>query len=133
MGLAPGHDSETLDCRAGRAFQGIAQGLGDGAMKMTVFVFCLLCTTAALGQSIGYPTMGSTYQMVNHEQHATAHAMAQEHNLLEGTGGVYTAQGEMPLAEVPLPQKPVTPLGDVARMLRKQHETVKKAQFVYQN
>lgn len=101
-------------------------------MKTAVMVFCLLCATAALGQSAGYPTMSSTYQAISHEQHATAHTLAQEQNLLAGTGGVYTAQGERPLWEVAPPEPPAIPLGDVARMLRKQRETAKKAQFVYE-
>lgn len=101
-------------------------------MKATVFAFCFLCTTAALGQSLGAPAMSSTYQMTGHQQQASAHPMAQEQNLLQGSGSVYIAQGERPLWEVAPPEPPAVPLGDIARMLKKEHETAKKAQFVYE-
>ena len=100
-------------------------------MKATLFAFCFLCTTAALGQSVGTPTMNSTYQTTTHQQQASGHAMAQEQSLLGGTGAVYIEHGERPLWEVAPPDPPVIPLGDVARAYRKQHETAKKAQFVY--
>jgi len=100
-------------------------------MKAIVFAICFLCATAALGQSIGTPTMNSTYQITTHQQQASARPMAQEQSLLQGSGSVYIAQGEVPLWEVPLPEPPTVPLGDVARAYRKQHETAKKAQFVY--
>jgi len=100
-------------------------------MKVTVFAYCFLCTTAALGQSAGTPTMGSSYQVASHQQQASVHSMAQEHSLLDGSGSVYIAQGERPLWEVAPPEPPAVPLGDVARAYRKQHETAKKAQFVY--
>jgi hypothetical protein len=105
------------------------------AMKTTIFVFCFLCTTAALGQSfggsLGTAAMSSTYQITGHQQQAAAHTMAQEQNLLSGTGGVYIEHGERPLWEVAPPDPPTIPLGDVARAYRKQHESAKKAQFVY--
>jgi len=58
--------------------------------------------------------------------------MAQEQSLLQGSGSVYVAEGERPLWEVAPKEPPAVPLGDVARAYRKQHETAKKAQFVYQ-
>ena len=70
--------------------------------------------------------------MSTHEQHASFRPMAQEQNLNGGGNGVYVADGEIPLAEVPLPNRPEIPLGDVARALRKQHETAKKAAFVFE-
>jgi hypothetical protein len=69
--------------------------------------------------------------MTNHQQQASAHPMAQEQSLLGGSGSIYTAQGELPLWEVAPPDPPAIPLGDVARAYRKDHETAKKAQFVY--
>ena len=104
-------------------------------MKATIFAFCLLCTTAALGQSLGgslgSAAMSSTYQITGHQQQASVHPMAQEQSLLNGTGGVYVEHGERPLWEVAPPDPPAIPLGDVARAYRKEHETCKKAQFVY--
>jgi hypothetical protein len=106
-------------------------------MKTALLMFCFLCTTAALGQTVGGflngPTMNATVQMAGHAAHASAQPMAREQSLLEGSSGVYIAHGEIPLAEVPLPEKPAIPLGDTARLLKKQHETAKKAQFVYEN
>ncbi|HXY04452.1 MAG TPA: hypothetical protein VEI49_12835 [Terriglobales bacterium] len=105
-------------------------------MKTAVFVACLLCTTAALGQSIGgslgSPVMSRPYDMTTHEQQATFRPMASEHSLIDGASTITVASGEIPLAEVPLPPRPEIPLGDVARALRKQHETAKKAQFVFE-
>ena len=100
-------------------------------MKTTVIAFCFLCSAAALGQSVGAPTMNSTYQIMTHQQQASSHTMATEQSLLGGTGAVYIEHGERPLWEVAPPDPPVTPLGDVARAYRKEHETAKKAQFVY--
>jgi hypothetical protein len=100
------------------------------AMKTTLFVLCCLCATAALGQSVGSVAAApvtSTIQMASHAEHATQQPLAQEQNLLERSN-YYYAQGEMPLWEAQGRSKshPV-PLGDIARMLRKDHELVKKA------
>jgi hypothetical protein len=106
-------------------------------MKTALLIASFLCTTTALAQSIGGfiggPSMTDTVQMLSHEQHASAHPMAQEQSLLEGSGSVYIAHGELPLWEVAPPDPPYIPLGDTARLLKKQHESVKKAQFVYEN
>ncbi|HXY03258.1 MAG TPA: hypothetical protein VEI49_06735 [Terriglobales bacterium] len=105
-------------------------------MKTAILVASLLLATAALGQSIGgalsSPYMSSPYSISTHEQHASFAPMAQEHRLTDGGSGVYVASGEIPLAEVPLPPRQELPLGDVARLLRKQHETAKKAAFVFE-
>jgi hypothetical protein len=103
-------------------------------MKTALLAACFLCATAAFGQSVGgsmgTPSMSAPFQMTNHEQHASFHQMGQEQTLF-GTSGVYTAQGEVPLWEVAPPEAPTMPLGDVARLLRKERETAKKATFVY--
>jgi len=105
-------------------------------MKTALLAFCFLCTTAALGQSVAGslngPVMNSAVQMTGHSQHASVQPMAREQSLLEGSSGVYTAHGERPLWEVAPPEPPALPLGDIARMLKKEHETAKKAQFVYE-
>jgi hypothetical protein len=59
--------------------------------------------------------------------------MAQEQSLLGGAGTVTIGHGELPLWEVAPKEPPAIPLGDTARLLRKQHETAKKAQFVFEN
>lgn len=102
-------------------------------MKTAIFVLCFLCSTMALGQSSGGGSAGgavlaSTVQMVSHPEHASQQFMAQEQSLLEHSNSYY-AQGERPLWEVqPLAQR--VPLGDIARMLKQEHATVKKADIV---
>jgi hypothetical protein len=57
--------------------------------------------------------------------------MAIEQSLLTNTGFNY-AQGEKPLWEVASLAVPI-PLGDTARILRKEHETARKAARVWEN
>ncbi len=100
-------------------------------MKTTWFLLCFLCATAALGQSFAASALSNEpqpLQMISHPAHASQHAMAPEQNLLDNSSYVY-AQGERPLWEV-APVSHATPLGDVARILRKEHATAKKADFV---
>lgn len=102
-------------------------------MKAAVFVLCFFCATVALGQSTGGGSVGgavlaSSVQMPSHPEHASQHFMAQEENLLEHSN-FYYAQGEIPLWELqPLPHH--VPLGDIARMLKQEHATAKKADIV---
>lgn len=104
-------------------------------MKTALFVLCLLCTTAALGQSAAsYSTLNSEPQMVeffSHPQHAARQPMAQEQNL-QGSPGYFYARGERPLWEV-AEESPAMALGDIARILRKEHAAAKKADVVWQN
>jgi len=105
-------------------------------MKPALLVASLLFTTAALGQSIGAgvasPYLSTPYSVVTHDQHASFRSLAQEQSLNDQGNGVYVAEGEIPLAEVPLPPHHEMSLGDVARLYRKQHETAKKAAFVFE-
>ena len=106
-------------------------------MKTAILVTTVLCASAALGQSIGggsfgSPVMSQPYTIITHDQHASFRPMAQEQSLTSGDSGVFVAQGEIPLAEVPLPKHPEMPLGDVARLFRQQHESAKKAAFVFE-
>lgn len=106
-------------------------------MKTTLFAITLLCATGALGQAIGgslpSSSMASIYQMQTHPQHATSQELAQEQSLFTGAGSITMAQGERPLWEVAPPEPRYVPLGDTARMLKKQHDSTKKAQFVFEN
>jgi hypothetical protein len=101
-------------------------------MKTTLFLWCFLAATAALGQQSLAPAAlnneAQPLQMISHPARATQHAMATEQSLLDNSAYVY-AQGERPLWEV-APVTVATPLGDVARMLRQEHITAKKADFV---
>jgi hypothetical protein len=114
---------------------GLVQGFGTGEMnkmKTTLFALCCLCGTAALGQSIGgsvgSASMSSTIQMTSHQQRAAQTPMALEQSLFDHSG-YFIVEGERPLWEVQ-PLSPKVPLGDIARALRKEHETAKKADFV---
>jgi hypothetical protein len=107
----------------------------EKTMKITLFLLCFLCATLSFGQSsvaisplVNEPQMVSFY---SHPNHATQHDMSEAQNLLERSTVVY-AQGERPLWEVAA-KSHATPLGDVARALRKEHESVKKADVIWQN
>jgi hypothetical protein len=95
-----------------------------------LFVLCLLCATAVLGQSAGsvLSSEPQVFRFLEHSQHAAQHPMAEEQSLLESSSYFY-AQGERPLWEFAT-HSPAVPLGDVARMLRKEHAAAKKADFV---
>ena len=88
-------------------------------MKITLLVFCLLLTTAAFGQS-----------SPDHPAHAS-YAEIPTGQSVVGGGGYTLAQGDRPASD--FPQQPQVSLGDAARELRKQHEQVKKARFVWTN
>ncbi len=100
-------------------------------MKTSLFLLLFLCATVALGQSIGGPvTQG--LQFASHADHASAHEMAASQDLWGSASGVHIEHGELPLWEV-APKIHETPLGDVARAQKKEHEAVKKAKVVWQN
>jgi len=106
---------------------------------MTWLVLCLACATAAFGQSVAGGSTGlaavssepQPIQMMTHPQHAAEKPMASEQSLLGNSTYSY-ARGERPLWEV-APVVKVTPLGDSARDLRKEHLAVKKASKVFEN
>lgn len=98
-------------------------------MKPTLFVLCLLFTTAAFGQSA--PSL-SALQFGSHDEHASPMPMSSSNDLLGGYG-VVIGHGEVPLADIPLPPKHETPLGDVARQARKEHLTAKKADKIWES
>jgi hypothetical protein len=110
----------------------IKNNLKINLMKIAVFVFCFFCTTLALGQaaggSLGGAVMASSIQMESHPEHASQRAMAEEHIILEHSN-FYSAEGERPLWEFKSSVHHV-PLGDIARMLRQEHATAKKADIV---
>jgi hypothetical protein len=101
-------------------------------MKTGLLVLSLLCATTAFAQaSLGSATLGSQVQFAAHAERATQYPMAQEQNLLTNSS-YFLVQGERPLWEVQ-PLSRAVPLGDVARALRKEHETAKKADIVWNN
>jgi hypothetical protein len=108
-------------------------------MKMTWLVLFLACATAAFGQSVAGGSTGlaaissepQPIQMMTHPQHAAEKPLASEQSLLGNSTYSY-ARGERPLWEV-APVVKVTPLGDTARDLRKEHLGTKKASKVFEN
>lgn len=98
--------------------------------KATLFVLCLLCATVTMGQSVGgiLSAEPQVFRVPDHSLHASQQAMATEQSLLECSSFTYV-QGERPLWEF-APASHAVPLGDIARMLKKEHEAAKKAFFV---
>jgi hypothetical protein len=102
-------------------------------MKSKLFLLCFLGATAAFGQSLGaaMSNEAQAIELPSHPRTASRQPMGVKEDLMEESGSVY-AQGERPLWEV-APKKTVVPLGDSARMLRKQHETAPKAEVIWEN
>lgn len=108
-------------------------------MKSLLFVsvaVCLFCVVRADGQSVG-ATLSSqpqVFHMADHSQRASQQPMGQGVNLMERSGSM-SDHGEMPLWEAMqnAPSAPVTPLGDAARELRKEHAAAKKANVIWSN
>jgi len=97
-----------------------------------LLTFTFLAVPGALGQNVG--SISSQVQPVyvpDHPQHATQHAMAAEHSLVGSTEAYSYAQGERPLWEFGPFSEP-TPLGDVAREVRKEKLTAKKATIIFE-
>jgi hypothetical protein len=101
----------------------------------SLVTLCVFCGTAAFAQSLGSSAANGQAQMLTmaeNPQHAAQTEMAQPHDLLERSGNTW-ARGERPLWEVMPEKTPGPPLGDVARALRKEHATAKKATQIWTN
>lgn len=98
-------------------------------MKTTLFTLLLLCATAAFGQSASVAVNAEPrpIRMESHPQRASQQAMQSEESLLIDSHGNTSATGERPLWEVGAKPPAETPLGDVARLLRTQHASARKA------
>jgi hypothetical protein len=107
-------------------------------MKSLLFVSLVVCTFCAVnagGQSgATLSAQPQVFHVADHPEHASQQAMGQGINLMERSGSV-SDQGEIPLWEAmqAMPAAPVTPLGDAARALRKEHDATKKAVVVWSN
>jgi len=104
----------------------------SNAMKITLFVLCLICATAAFGQTA---SVLSNYvqpiQIPDHPQHASQHDLAQPQDIFEHSDYTY-AKGERPLADFGMHPSEPEPLGDRARTFRIEHASAKKAAFVFE-
>lgn len=72
------------------------------------------------------------FEIPSHPQRAAQQTPTREESLLE-TNTTTSAKGELPLWEAPQKVTYVMPLGDVARLARKEHEMAKKATLVKEN
>ena len=104
-------------------------------MKTALLVLCFFGATVAFGQSAGGAGALSAEPVViefnSHAQHASYQGMGQEQTLFAQSSNAQ-AHGVRPLWEVAVPSQ-VTPLGDSARLLKKEHATAKKAEVVWNN
>ena len=105
-------------------------------IKPISLVFLILVATAAFAQSSGVGSVLSNepqrFDMPSHPQRATSQPLGQFQTLLEQSTFSY-AQGERPLWEFAPKEADAVPLGDIARMLRKDRATLKKAEKVWTN
>lgn len=100
-------------------------------MKTTLLIITILCSAAAFGQS-AISNNPQPMQIMGHPEHASQGAMATEHSLVGGGGSTYSyAQGERPLWEFGEIKEQI-PLGDVARSLRKEKLSAKKAEIIFE-
>lgn len=103
-------------------------------LVLGTFIFC---AASAFGQ-VNMGSMNSApvegFQMPDHSQVAARLGMGVERDLLEGSVSI-SAKGEMPLWEAMemMPAAYVTPLGDSAREIRKEHALAAKAVIVWNN
>jgi hypothetical protein len=95
-------------------------------MKITIFALCFMCATAAFGQMSAVSNEAQPLAMVDHPRFASQQPLRTEMNLLGPSGFTYD-KGERPLWEFPSAKINIVPLGDIARDLRKEHLTAKKA------
>jgi hypothetical protein len=105
----------------------------QNAMKTIILALLILCTAAAFGQTAGsISSQVSTISIPEHVLHADHHDLAQERPLVGGgSSETYTyATGERPLWEFGPMLPPPTPLGDVARSVRKEKLAAKKAEII---
>ncbi len=101
-------------------------------MKKTLFLFCLLFSTAAFAQVGAFiSSQPQVYQFETHPGHASFAPLAQERSVLGGTSYTF-AQGEKPVLDFPQPAAPFS-LGAYAREVRQQHAQVKKSRVVWVN
>lgn len=97
-------------------------------MKTTLFAILFLCSAAAFGQaaSVSFTSEPQPIQVPSHQLHASQQPMQKEESLLIVSSNT-EGRGERPLWEVGAKPAAEIPLGDVARSLRTQHSTAKKA------
>jgi hypothetical protein len=103
-------------------------------MMKTLFVFCLLSTSAAFAQyyggAAGISSQPQIYVAPSHPAHASYSAIAQEQSVLSSSS-YSSAQGERPISDFPQPE--AISLGTAARELKKQRADSKKSRVMWVN
>lgn len=94
----------------------------------TLFAFCILSSASMCAQLTGGYINPEAHplQFASHEQHAYEGTLLPQRDLYVRTASTI-AHGERPLWEFGQQPLEEMPLGDVARLLRQQHATAKKA------
>jgi hypothetical protein len=104
-------------------------------VKITILGLCLLTAGLAFAQSSGggYALNADArpVEFSSHPERAMQHPLGSEQSVLETSEFVW-AHGEVPLWEVAQKKEAVS-LGEVARVWRKEHEKMKKADTVWTN
>jgi hypothetical protein len=106
------------------------------SFSILILAMCIFCAVGAFGQvnatAMSAPVEG--FQMADHSEVAARQPLGREMDLLEGSQTTFS-QGEIPLWEAMemMPPRPVTPLGDLARAIRKEHALAPKAVIVWNN
>ncbi|MBZ5614263.1 MAG: hypothetical protein LAO23_09665 [Acidobacteriia bacterium] len=105
-------------------------------MKTTLFLLCLLFTTAAFAQRAGMTSNSQpqVYEFQDHPAFASYAPMARERSILASTSFSF-GQGERPASDFPqqATAAETVSLGAIARELRQQHALVKKSRVVWVN
>jgi hypothetical protein len=105
-------------------------------MKVILAAFCCLFASAAFGQAVAGGSVLSNQpyvmQMPSHPERASQQGLATPQDLLERTSFVII-QGEKSLDVNPSAVRTSEPLGDIARLLRKQRAFSKKAETLWEN
>jgi hypothetical protein len=103
-------------------------------MKTLVVMLGFLAGSAAMAQ-IGGGVLSSEPTVIgfnSHNAHASQQGMGELQAVME-RGAPLIAQGERPVWEVAPPKPTAVPLGDIARMLKKERLAAKKAATVWEN
>jgi hypothetical protein len=98
-------------------------------MKITIVALSFFCATAAFGQASAISNESQPLVMVDHPRFASQQPLRAELSLL-APSGLNSEKGERPLWEFASAKIDTIALGDIARNLRKEHETTKKAEKI---
>ena len=104
-------------------------------MKTILLILMILFAGVAWSQTSAgaLSSQPQVLRMTEHPMHAEAIPMAREQSLLGGGPDTYTvAHGERPLWEFGPVSAPERPLGDIARDVRKEKRSAKKAEVTFE-